>query len=210
MAFPDAEHLERDPYFLGAWDAKSIENPKPARAESGFLFRIERDGVPRILVQSVQRPDWGYAFQNASALLEGKPIIREFEPNPEQGRRFRFRLLANVIQSKSEAHPSGAVRVTRSGRTMSRRKRTERPVYPGRYPEALQIIWRNGRKSWLLGGTPGADGLTVSGSPTALPSGKISRQCAWRQLPRLCRNPSRSQQCRSRARQRQAVQRWNI
>src|SRR5438876_483640 len=88
MAFPDAARRDEDPFFLGTWDGPSIASPKPKRREAGFLFRIERDGSARILVQSVQRPSWEYAFQNAPYLLQSDPQMREFDPTPRRDQAY--------------------------------------------------------------------------------------------------------------------------
>ncbi|MGH7176705.1 MAG: type I-E CRISPR-associated protein Cas6/Cse3/CasE, partial [Tepidisphaeraceae bacterium] len=137
MAFPDAKRRTDDPFFLGAWDGPAIPEPNPKRREAGFLFRIERDGTPRILVQSAQRPDWEYAFQNAPYLLARSAQVREFDPAPRRDQPYRFRLLANVVNPKSVAHPSGKVRTTRAGLTISRRRRTEIVVHPKPMPDPL-------------------------------------------------------------------------
>lgn len=143
MAFPDAQRRAEDPFFLGAWDGPTMPEPKPKRREAGFLFRIERDGDPRILVQSAQRPDWEYAFQNAPHLLARDPDrrykVREFDPAPRLDRPYRFRLLANVVRSKSVVHPDGSMRTTRAGLTIPRRRRTEVLVHPTPIPEPLPV-----------------------------------------------------------------------
>ncbi|MDI6450515.1 type I-E CRISPR-associated protein Cas6/Cse3/CasE [Anaerobaca lacustris] len=137
MAFPDSERRQDDPFFLGTWDGPPLAEPKPERRDAGFLFRIEHDGHPRILVQSVQKPDWEYAFQNAPHLLADEPRTREFDPTPRRDDAYRFRLLANVVYPKSVPHPDGRMRTTRSGLTIRRRKRTEIPVFPRPIPDAL-------------------------------------------------------------------------
>jgi CRISPR system Cascade subunit CasE len=139
MAFPDAERRAEDPFFLGRWDGPSIASPKPKRREAGFLFRIERDGMPRILVQSAQRPDWEYAFQNAPYLLHSDPQVREFDPAPRRDQAYRFRLLANVVLRKGVPHPNGSMRTTRAGLTIPRRRRTEIVVCPEPIPEKLPM-----------------------------------------------------------------------
>src|SRR5262249_25471349 len=73
MAFPDDERKSDDPFFVGAWSGPPPADPKPNRTGSGFLYRVERDGMPRILVQSAQRPNWEYAFQNAPYLVQPEP-----------------------------------------------------------------------------------------------------------------------------------------
>jgi len=143
MAFPEAQRRTEDPFFLGAWDRPATPAPKRQRHESGFLFRIERDGTPRILVQSALRPDWEYAFQNAPYLLAGGPDhcpkVREFDPTPLHDQAYRFRLLANVVKSKSIDHPDGKMRTTRAGLTIHRRRRTEVLVHPAPIPEPLPV-----------------------------------------------------------------------
>jgi CRISPR system Cascade subunit CasE len=143
MAFPDGARRAEDPNFLGPWDGPAIPDPKPTRREAGFLFRIERDGCPRILVQSAQRPDWEYAFQNAPYLLasdpDRRPRVREFDPAPRRRQAYRFRLLANVVSSKSVVHPDGRTRTTRSGLTIFRRRRTEVLVHPEPIPDPLPV-----------------------------------------------------------------------
>jgi len=139
MAFADDKRCEEDPFFLGTWSGPSLSEPKPARREAGFLFRIERDGCPRILVQSVQKPKWGYAFQNAPYLLAHDPKMKEFDPAPVRNQAYRFRLLANVVNPKSVVHPTGKMRTTASGLTIHCRRRTEIPVLPSPVPDPLPV-----------------------------------------------------------------------
>lgn len=134
MAFPDSKARADDPFFLGPWSIPESQGAKPTRDRAGFLFRIESDGAPRILVQSVQRPDWDYAFQNAPYLLSGPPNLREFNPTPKSGQAYRFRLLANVIRSKSVAQAGGTMR---KARPIPRRKRTEELIAPVTLPAAM-------------------------------------------------------------------------
>lgn len=136
MAFPDAQRKTDDPFFLGAWNGPASAEPKPKRSETGFLFRIERDGSPQILVQSIQRPDWEYAFQNAPYLLASKQV-RQFDPSLSLGQTYRFRLLANVVERRSVVHPNGRTRTTQKGLTIPRKRRTETPVHPEPIPETL-------------------------------------------------------------------------
>lgn len=140
MAFPDKKRRKDDPFFLGPWDGPPLAEPKPERCDAGFLYRIERDGHPRILAQSVQKPDWEYAFQNARHLLADEPRMREFDPTPRHDETYRFRLLANVVNPRSVPHPDGRMRTTRSGLTIRRRKRTEIPVFPGPIPDPLPTV----------------------------------------------------------------------
>ena len=142
MAFPDPKRREEDPFFLSAWDGPPIPEPKPTRRESGFLFRIERDGLPRILVQSAQQPYWDYAFQNAPYLLANepqlRPKVRTYDPAPSRDCTYRFRLLANVVNRRSIAYSDGRTRQTRGrGLTISRRRRAETIIHPGPLPDPL-------------------------------------------------------------------------
>lgn len=159
MAFPDADRAVEDPFFLGVWDGPSGAEQKPKRGEGGFLFRIEQDGCPRILVQSAQRPNWEYAFQNAPYLLACAPKMKQVEADPKEGQVFRFRLLANVVRRKSEVHPSGTKRKTRSGIEISKRLRTEKivnlapvagrlPADPHERQKVIDARWDPWRK-WL-------------------------------------------------------------
>lgn len=96
MAFPDEGRRKADPFFLGNWS--DFRTPKPRRSEAGFLFRIEPDLPTRVLVQSVLRPDWEYAFQNAKHLLAEAPLVREFDPGPKVGQTYKFRLAMLMVK----------------------------------------------------------------------------------------------------------------
>ena len=135
MAFPDQKQRIDDPYFLAPWDGPPLPESKPPRKEAGFLFRLERDGPARILVQSAQRPDWEYAFQNAPYLLACSAKVREFNPTPRRGERYRFRLLAHVVDRQTVAREQ--TRTTRSGKTIAKRRRKETWVLPAPVPATL-------------------------------------------------------------------------
>ena len=141
MGFCEAHRRTEDKFFLDTWTIPEVPDSKPKRQESGFLFRVERDGNPRILIQSVERPDWDYAFQNAPYLLatdpDRQPKIIEFDPSPRADEMYRFRLFANVVNRKSDIHPNGKMRTTHSGLTIHRKRRTEVPVRPGPTPYPL-------------------------------------------------------------------------
>ena len=100
MAFPDDKRLENDPFFLGTWSPDA--NPKPPRSEVGFLFRIEPDRPARVLVQSLLKPDWDYAFQNARHLITAPPLVREFDPVFHSGQSYRFRLVMLMVKRRSD------------------------------------------------------------------------------------------------------------
>jgi CRISPR system Cascade subunit CasE len=158
MAFPDDQRLKDDPFFLGSWGGAALAEPKPKRSEAGFLFRIERDGNPRILVQSVQPPNWRYAFQNAPYLLtDEEPPCLPFEPTPRCDRAYRFRLLTNVVRSSRVVVPGGKTRTTRAGATFRKTRRAEVPIHPDPIPDLLptdpgerQRVLRARWDSWRL------------------------------------------------------------
>lgn len=102
MAFPDEQRLKEDPFFLGTWSTGFA--PKPRREQAGFLYRIEPDSPTRILVQSMARPNWEYAFQNASYLLREPPAERQFDPDYRVGQRLRFRLVMLMVKRRSKKH----------------------------------------------------------------------------------------------------------
>jgi CRISPR system Cascade subunit CasE len=105
MAFPHASRRAEDPFFLGTW---MDEGPaKPKRSEAGFLFRIEPDRPTRILVQSLLKPDWNYAFQNAPFLLNAPPQEREFDPMFTEGMAYRFRLVLLMVKRTTRRDESG-------------------------------------------------------------------------------------------------------
>ena len=136
MAFPNEERRRKDPFFLGTWSAE--RSPKPKRDEAGFLFRIEPDLPTRVLVQSVLRPEWDYAFQNAPYLLAEPPMVREFSPSPRAGQTYRFRLIMLMVKR-------------RTGREGEGKARSEHPIHcvlpPGRpgvrpRPDPKFTAWR--------------------------------------------------------------------
>ena len=105
MAFPDDKRRTEDPFFLGTWAPE--ESAKPRRSEAGFLFRIEPDRPTRILVQSLLRPDWDYAFQNAPYLLSEPPQVRDFEPIFRSGESYRFRLVMLMVKRRTSRSEEG-------------------------------------------------------------------------------------------------------
>ena len=110
MAFPDDQRRTEDPFFLGTWTMAN--EPKPQRKAAGFLFRVEPDRPTRVLVQSVLKPDWEYAFQNARHLLAAKPAVREFEPEFINGQAYCFRLV--MLMVKRRTGPAGEAPKSRS------------------------------------------------------------------------------------------------
>lgn len=157
MAFPDSRRKEEDPFFLGAWNGPNVPKPKPPRRECGFLFRIEHDGPARILVQSQGRPDWDWAFQNAPGLLAEEPQLKEIDPSPRVGQQYRFRLLANVVKTKTVENLTKEKRTTKTGKVIDHRRRTERRIHPLPLPEPLpqeeaarEEVLRNRWDPWRL------------------------------------------------------------
>lgn len=134
MAFPDAERRAKDEFFLDTWNGPPVPDPKPGRAEAGFLFRIEPD-CPNILVQSVEPPHWAWAFQNAPYLLTCDPRVREFDPWPQRDQSYRFRLLVNVVRRRSLVHADGTKRRTRP--ELLRKRRAEVLIHPDPLPKQL-------------------------------------------------------------------------
>jgi CRISPR system Cascade subunit CasE len=164
MAFADDKRCDEDQFFLGVWAGPSLPERKPQRHEAGFLFRIEHDGYPRILVQSVEEPKWDYAFQNAPYLLARKPDVKKFDPSPLHNESYRFRLLANVVNPKSVVHPNGKMRTTGSGLTIQCRKRTEMPVFPLPMPDPLPVDPIERRKVLLARWDPWREWLRHMGT----------------------------------------------
>lgn len=67
-----------------------------ALPEGRFLFRLFPTPPVRILVQSVEKPDWLRAFKNAPFLLDQLPEEpTTFSPNRAQGDPLYFSLIAN-------------------------------------------------------------------------------------------------------------------
>lgn len=76
------------------------------RVDAGFLFRIDpqQGGRVAILVQSAIRPDWDYAFANASFLLSSPPQVSDFDPLAlcRNGAVWRFRLREPDEETRGE------------------------------------------------------------------------------------------------------------
>lgn len=128
MAFPNTHQIKEDPFFLGTWSADSLA--KPRRQDGGFLFRIEPEHPLRILVQSLEKPNWEYAFQNAPHLLAGTPQVREYEPSLHAGDTFRFRLV--MLMVKRRTVPTGSL----TERTKVRSEHPIRCLLPADQPGA--------------------------------------------------------------------------
>ena len=136
MAFPDRHRMKEDPFFLGTWSSDALAQPR--RSEGGFLFRIEPELPLRIIVQSHERPQWEYAFQNASHLLAKEPQVREYEPAFAVGQRFRFRLVMLMVTRKTI--PTDKV-------SEGQKRRSEHPIRcrlpESNQPDPVFTAWRN-------------------------------------------------------------------
>ena len=104
MAFPSDPRKERDPDFLAPYAPEDFGLVKdheqvhvPRKENAGFLFRIDphAGGGVGILVQSIVKPDWDYAFHNARYLISDTPMLKPFNPKFEMNQSLEFRLVAN-------------------------------------------------------------------------------------------------------------------
>ena len=112
MGFPSAARKSDDPQFIkpfcpedfGGDERKQVGVQR--RVDAGFLFRIDpqQGGRVAILVQSAIRPDWDYAFANASFLLSSPPQVSDFDPLAlcRNGAVWRFRLRTNPTKKREE------------------------------------------------------------------------------------------------------------
>ncbi len=99
-----------------------------------------------ILVQSLNEPDWEYAFQYAPYLLSGTYRTISFEPSSQKGDKYHFRLLANVTTRKWETH-------TKNGE-IQKRIRKETPIpedvfhpLPAGHEERMKVL-NDRKKMW--------------------------------------------------------------
>lgn len=116
MAFPSGSRKATDPDFLKPYapdDFKTGHVHVTRKQDAGFLFRIDphSDGRAAILVQSAMKPDWGYAFHNASYFLAAPSEVKSFDPRFTKGQRLRFRLVANPTRKiDTKSGPDGRKR----------------------------------------------------------------------------------------------------
>ena len=183
MGFPTAGRKERDPEFLQPFDEADFPMLNKAKESAGdcrpsFLFRIDAsvsDTAPRvmILVQSTEKPDWEYAFQNAP-LLAAAPETREYNPAFETGNRLRFRVCMNLSRKAQTAKDGTFIgkrseRVDGAGRQKSQGKRVAVILDGDRDPEQTVREWFTGKAAragfevdvlrlqslgWLIGKKP--------------------------------------------------------
>ncbi|MFH1069490.1 MAG: type I-E CRISPR-associated protein Cas6/Cse3/CasE [Candidatus Glassbacteria bacterium] len=94
--FPEQRHLaDRSAKEVEQEILKDVHARRDV--DRGFLFRIDPQPGGRvvILVQSAKKPDWDYAFHNASHLLAAPWECKEIDPCFTEGQRLRFRFVAN-------------------------------------------------------------------------------------------------------------------
>jgi len=156
MAFPKCERPREDPAFLQPFKEKDfplLRNPNavPKDPRHSFLFRIDnsiQENSPRaiILVQSVLKPDWDYAFQNARMFLAAEPESREWQPAFTVGEELRFRILINLSKKTAESRDGTDLRKVREwtdtqGRPKSQGKRVALTWEEGQRPEDMILPW---------------------------------------------------------------------
>ncbi|MGA9750924.1 MAG: type I-E CRISPR-associated protein Cas6/Cse3/CasE [Acidobacteriota bacterium] len=133
MGFHSGSRKAKDPLFLAPFKPEDFSElgdvHAPRSGERGFLYRLDpRPGcAPVIVVQSAAKPDWDYAFQNATFLLAAPPQLRSFDTTFVTDERLRFRLLANPTRKID----------TKSGPDRKRRHGKRVPVAPERLLEWL-------------------------------------------------------------------------
>ena len=91
MGFACDPEVDTDSQFIDAWRPPQ----EPRRNARPFLFRVETDGRPRILVQSDVLPDWSKAFRNAPGYLLEPPTVKEVDIQLHEGQELHFRIRAN-------------------------------------------------------------------------------------------------------------------
>ncbi len=111
MAFPTSIRKEDDPDFVKGFRSDDFQHVHGQRtADQAFLFRLDprTGGNPVIIVQSALKPDWEYAFHNASYLLAAPPQMKPYDPQFREGQILNFRLMANATRKKDkENRPEG-------------------------------------------------------------------------------------------------------
>ncbi len=125
MAFPSAEQKTGDPLFLKPFDLDGFQHVHALRTrEQSFLFRIDplTGGRAMIVVQSALKPDWDYAFQNASHLLAARPEVRLLDANFHMHQHMLFRLRANPTRRDKETRKRQGVLTEEKQREWLQRK----------------------------------------------------------------------------------------
>ena len=93
MAFPKKDKLEQDPLFLQPYNEKEFENFNVPRNIGGFLFRHITPNI--LIVQSHQKPNWEYCFQNSSFIKKDPEIYEINFENLKENEKYKFTLEAN-------------------------------------------------------------------------------------------------------------------
>lgn len=122
MAFPSQQQLSDDPEFLKPYNPDGFPVIHTSRsAQSNFLYRIDplKHGLVRIIVRSALRPNWDYAFHNATYLLDAKhpPVVKPLELTFSPDKIYKFELVANPTRKIATLTKSErlAGQLTRSG-----------------------------------------------------------------------------------------------
>lgn len=145
MGFPTQPQRTDDPDFLKPFSPEGFNPPHPAHgapAAPRFLYRI--DTPPRhdparavILVQSPERPDWDYAFNNARMFLAAHDT-REFNPDFATDQVCRFRIRMNLAK-KSHAPKSRDGKVDLRKEWVGGESEMERRKYD--QPKRVSLTW---------------------------------------------------------------------
>ncbi|MDQ3814696.1 MAG: type I-E CRISPR-associated protein Cas6/Cse3/CasE [Armatimonadota bacterium] len=127
------QHELRDPYQMHRSLARAFGDDDQFTA-ARVLFRVEedtKDGLPRVLVQSLRPPDWA-VLEDIERYLAGLPRMKEFDPAFAVGQALSFRLRANPTVKRSRKQ---------EGKRQGRRE--------GIYHEEERLAWlaRKGEQS---------------------------------------------------------------
>ena len=110
--FAPTRGADSENQFVDAW-----RSPEALRGNGRpFLFRVESDGDPRILVQSSILPDWSQAFQNAPGYLLEPSTVKEANIKIHEGQQLRFRIRANATKRSPRTKTPGGQIVKESRR----------------------------------------------------------------------------------------------
>ncbi len=120
MGFPNNNQFKDDPFFLDKFKPAGFTNngsdpdlfnvKRKSSNRPDFLFRIENKilgDINRavICIQSKEKPNWEYAFQNARILLaQGIPVAepKEYKPQINNGDSFRFKVNMNLCKKSAK------------------------------------------------------------------------------------------------------------
>lgn len=85
----------RNPYEMHRTLSRAFGDAKDAYHAARCLFRVDEVNTapgPRLLVQSLTRPDWDYLDARYTVAV---PVVKEFAPEFQEGQPLAFRLRAN-------------------------------------------------------------------------------------------------------------------